>query len=314
MPACRHALLPHSIRGLSRRVLRRCIGWVIATSLIVSVLAAIEPSLGWLLKDLVDRLKDAEMPGSAFAPQLGLYALILGSLALVKVSEKALKGLTDCRIVIELQRELLESRSGRLDAAEISKLNFDCVEGRKGLEIVYKDFWKLVVGVAAVIVWQATLAADWLPAMLLTVFPPFVLVFVLGPVLQRVSSSVLHRVGDVTRNAADGRMQPFRREQERMLRGFVWLEFAKGCSEAIFEFGMWAIVVTLVIGEGTGQWNLFPKDLSLGKLALFAVNIHLLARPIGEIGRTYNKWRIAIPALVRIPLDADRGDRNVRSE
>ena len=114
------------------------------------------------LKDLIDRLKMAESGAAASPANASLYGAILLSLILIKTAEKTLKGVTDSSVVVALQRHLVNASDGSLAAPEISKMTFDCVEGKKGIEIAYKDVWKLTVGIVSVIGWQASLAAEWL--------------------------------------------------------------------------------------------------------------------------------------------------------
>jgi hypothetical protein len=51
------------------------------------------------------------------------------------------------------------------------------------------------------------------------------------------------------------------------------------------------------------------RDISLAELSALVVNLRLLVKPLGDIGRVYTRWREAYPALLRslTPEDAAVG-------
>jgi len=66
-------------------------------------------------------------------------------------------------------------------------------------------------------------------------------------------------------------------------------------------FGL-LLLVTLALVSNLDIW---PQKTTAGDLALFAVNLNLLSKPLGDIGKVYNQGREAYPALLRV-LQPDR--------
>jgi len=85
----------------------------------------------------------------------------------------------------------------------------------------------------------------------------------------------------------------------------VRLEALKAGAEVMMDLLTWFGLLLLVTLALVSNLDIWPQDITAGDLALFAVNLNLLSKPLGDIGKVYNQGREAYPALLRV-LQPDR--------
>jgi hypothetical protein len=275
--------------------------WLALTILSIGLHQALAPGLAWMGKSLVDRLNAGSLSsGETLMEALPVFGGVIVGLAVLKFGEKVLGKVYETRLVICLQRAYLERRERERDAEDISRILWDCKQAKKGLEVLYKDSWKMIVGTVSVIVWQMTLAPKWLPALLISVAPSLLAVFAFGPFIQKASLDILHFMGKVAVSTSSKQQEELYAHQESLFWGFVRFEVYRGGAEVVMELLMWIGVLLLLLTVYVFDLGILPREIQAGDLALYAVNLNLLSKPIGEIGKTYNKCREAYPALVRV--------------
>ena len=168
------------------------------------------------------------------------------------------------------------------------------------MDILYKDAWKIVTGTISVIVWQLTLAPEWLPALIFAVLPPILIVFVFGRFIQKISQELLQLQGKIASSTSDNQKLELFAHQESFFKRTIRLEIIKKGAEVIIDLLTWVGLLLLILLASIFDFGLLPRQIQAGDLALFAVNLNLLSKPIGQIGKVYNKGREAYPALLRI--------------
>lgn len=163
-------------------------GWFAASILSTVVVVGLEPSLAWLSKTVVDDLKKGKVDLDSSLLQYGMIfgGLLLG-LGILKFGDKLIDKIYELKLVIRLQRLYLQRRLEDRGVEDISRVIFDCEKSKAGLDIIHKDAGKIIFQTISVIVWQFSLAPQWLPALLIAVFPPILVGLVFGPFIQRAS-------------------------------------------------------------------------------------------------------------------------------
>lgn len=63
---------------------------------------------------------------------------------------------------------------------------------------------------------------------------------------------------------------------------------------------MWIFLGMLIAVSWVFDLWLLPDEIALGGAAAFLINARLLAKPLGDIGKVYTKWREAYPAANRV--------------
>ncbi len=135
---------------------------------------SLEPSLAWLSKTVIDDLKKGKGDLDASLLHYGMVfgGLLLG-LGILKFGDKLIDKIYELKLVICLQRLYLQRRPEDRGVEDISRVIFDCEKSKVGLDIIHKDAGRIIFQTIAVIVWQFSLAPQWLPALLIAVVPPF---------------------------------------------------------------------------------------------------------------------------------------------
>ncbi|YAF95553.1 MAG: ABC transporter ATP-binding protein [Nodularia sp. CChRGM 3473] len=275
--------------------------WLAASIISTIIHAALEPSLAWIGKTFVEQL---QADGDAVGSSLMEYALVFGGLivglGVTKFGNQILNKIYESRLIIGLQRAYLELRGKERGGEDVSRLLYDCEQAKKGLDILYKDSWKIVSQTISVVVWQLTLAPSWLPALFLTVIPPLFLVFTFGRLIQGASREILSLQGKIANTTNRKKMLELFNHQEEFFRHAVRLEFFKSGAEVLMELLTWIGLLLLIMLALIFDLGILPRNIQAGDLALFAVNLNLLAKPLGEIVKVYNKGRESYPAVVRV--------------
>jgi len=267
---------------------------------------ALEPSLALLGRNFVNQLQD---DSTSLEDSLVSYVLVFGGvlvgLGLIKFGDKVLNKIYDLRLIIALQRTYLERRHQERGAQDIARLLYDCDQAKGGMDILYKDAWKIVVGVVSVLMWQLSLAPEWLPALILAVLPPVLIILAFGHWIQRLSLDMLRLQGQIAASTDEVNRLRLFAHQETFFQRTIRLEFFKKGSEVLIDLLAWVGLLAVIFLASLWDIGLLPDEVRAGDLALFAVNLNLLSKPMGDIGKVYNKGREAYPALLRV-LQPDR--------
>jgi ABC-type multidrug transport system fused ATPase/permease subunit len=288
--------------------------WLAASIISTIIHAALEPSLAWIGKSFVEKL---QVDGDAIGSSLMEYALVFGGLivglGVTKFGNQILNKIYESRLIIVLQRAYLELRGKERGAEDVSRILYDCEQAKKGLDILYKDSWKIVSQTISVVVWQLTLAPSWLPALFLTVIPPLFLVFTFGRLIQVASKEILGLQGKIANSTDRKKSLELFTHQEAFFRHSLRLEFFKSGAEVLMELLTWIGLLLLVMLALVFDLGILPRNIQAGDLALFAVNLNLLAKPLGEIVKVYNKGRESYPAVVRVLQPNDSLSSNAQN-
>lgn len=266
---------------------------------VVAVQAALHPSVAWITKEALDALREPSTTIWTLATGVGLiYAPIVAAQFLAGFVEKIVNKAVETRLIIELQRTYLGRRKAEEHANDVSQVLFGSEVSKRGFEVVYKDGWKILAEVISVIVWQITLQPDWIPLMLAAVVPALLVVYGLGPYIERISRDILMLQADLAGATRRENEKRFRASQETIFSKTVWFEVLKWCAASSMSAVMWlslgiAVAVATVLG-----WPPLPSSHEIGAIAAFLIQMRLLAKPLSEIGRAYAKWREAYPAIL----------------
>jgi ABC-type multidrug transport system fused ATPase/permease subunit len=283
------------------RVLLTYPGWFAASILSTVVVVALEPSLAWVGKNFVDDLKKSSVEIEALLPNyILLFGGLLLGLGLIKFGDKMVDKIYELKLVIRLQRLYLERRGEDRGAEDISRVIIDTEKAKAGLDIIHKDVGKIVFQTISVIIWQFTLAPEWLPALLIAVLPPMLIGFIFGRYIQRASLGRLMAQQTISTSTSETKRLELHLSQDMFMKQTIRLEIFKSSTEVLISLVTWFGLFILVLLDSVFQLSLIPKAMQAGDLLLFISNLNLLSKPLGEIVKVYNKGREAYPALLRV--------------
>ncbi|GAB4178215.1 MAG: hypothetical protein OHK0024_16190 [Thalassobaculales bacterium] len=305
-PAAASAAAP----ALLRRMVATLFGlrWYVAALLLVlTAKAALTPSFSWLAKSGVGALQAPSATISGVIAAVGLpFVLILGGRYLIEFGEKIASKMTEQRLIIAVQRLYLARRGAvQRQAQDVTLVLFGSEVAKKGFEVIYKDSWRIVSSIVAILFWQMSISPAWVPLLVLSVVPAVLFTWLVGPRIQRASRSVLALNAALAGRTDARRKGDFERSQERLFRSTIWLEVFKWLAERGMDavlwlsFGLWA-GLSLILDLG-----LLPSDHDVASASAVAVNLALLAVPLSDIGKVYTKWREAMPAVLQVYGGAD---------
>ncbi|MCG6135790.1 MAG: ABC transporter ATP-binding protein [Nostoc sp. LLA-1] len=275
--------------------------WLTAAIISTVVVAALEPSLAWMGKKVVDDLKDG---GTDLSTSLPNYVFVFGGLliglGLIKFGDKLIDKIYETRLIICLQRTYLQRRGKERGTEDISRILYHCNRAKPGLDIIHKDSGKIVAQTVSVILWQLTLAPAWLPALLIAVIPPILIGFVFGRVIQISSLKMLTAQENIAASTTEAKKLELIEHQESFFRHTIRLEVFKSGTEILMDLLTWFGLLVLVLLSVVFHVGVVPQDIQAGDLVLFWGNLNLLSKPLGSIVKVYNKAREAYPALVQV--------------
>jgi ABC-type multidrug transport system fused ATPase/permease subunit len=283
------------------RVLLTYPGLFAASILSTVVVAGVEPSFAWMGKNFVDDLKKGK---TDFSGDLLHYGMLFGGLLLglgiLKFGDKMIDKIYELKLVIRLQRLYLERRTEDRGIEDVSRVIFDCDRAKAGLDIIHKDIGKIVFQTISVLIWQFSLAREWIPALLIAVLPPILVGLVFGRFIQQASLNRLQAQQAIASSTCETQRLELFSHQDFFFRQTIKLEIFKSSTEILMELVTWFGLLMLVLVSSVFHLGLIPQKIEAGDLALFVVNLNLLAKPLGETVKVYNKGREAYPALLRV--------------
>jgi len=287
-------------------------GWFAAVVAVALLYAALEPVQGVIIKRIVEGLQGrTQVPQEVLFASVPWYVALLIGLAVLSFCEKVLKGFYDPRLIFALQRAYLERRHAHEPAKDVSRMQYDCMYGRKALEVFARDVWMLGFTVVSVLLFQMTLAPAWLPALLAVTAPVAIVVLLLGVRIVRSNQAMFDAVEYVAACAAPERRHELDASQSHLHRRIKCREAWMGASEVLMSLLIWIGCLGVVLLARWAPGIATPRTLDAGGLALFVVNVHLLSRPLIEMGKAYNKFCSNVPALRRT-LTCYNGTRPLR--
>jgi hypothetical protein len=297
-----HNMAPPSIG----RILRECRpivcchrGWLVAAVATSTAYGLLEPVQGLVVKRVVDGLRSPAADAAALVyAALPQYVAILLGLGLLSFVEKFLKGVYDPRLVFELQRRYLQRRPRVDEPIDVTRLQYDCMYGRKALEVFARDVVRIVATVAAALGFQSALAPQWLPALAMIVASVAVTTLATGVAVMRSNQRMFDAVEPIARCVRAERGGRLARRQQVLHRRIRSREAWMGASEVVVQILLWGGCLA-VIGFASRQVGSDSQTADLGGLALFVANLQIVSRPVVEIGKAYNKFCSNIPALRR---------------
>ena len=194
--------------------------WLAAHVATLAALGALEPGAAWVAKDAVGALEKAQGTLADLAlPNASLYLAIALGLALLRLAEHFSNKVYEATVVFALQRVLLRRRPEVRPGEDATRMVYDCIEAKKALSPLYTNLWRDLCKLAAVALWQLSLAPAWLPALGLSLLPPVVGILGLAPHVQKAKRRVLEDNCRVTAHAPEGVTDGLLRSQRRLLGG-----------------------------------------------------------------------------------------------
>lgn len=283
------------------RVLLSYPKWFAAAIISTIIVAAVEPSIAGLGKTAVDALKKSDGDINASLPNyITMFAIYFFVMGLLKFGDKIIDKTYETLLIISLQRTYLQRRGQERGTEDISRILFDCNRAKAGLDILHKDSWRIVSLTISVIVWQLNLAPELLPALFIAVLPPVLIGFLFGPYLQKASLNMMQIQENIAASTANDKRSELFLHQKSFMRQVVRLEAFKGGSEILMDLLTWFGLLVVGILAFVFNIAIVPKNLQAGDLVLFWTNLNLLAKPLNDIVKVYNKARESYPALIRV--------------
>ncbi|MBF2017860.1 MAG: ABC transporter ATP-binding protein [Rivularia sp. T60_A2020_040] len=294
----------NSILSLFQDMLRVMLSypkWFAAAILSTIIVAAVEPSIAGLGKVTVDNFKKGGSDIYASLPNyIVMFAAYFFLMGLLKFGDKVIDKTYETLLIITLQRTYLQRRGAERGIEDVSRILYDCNRAKPGLDILHKDSWRIVSLTISVIIWQLNLAPELLPALFIAVLPPVLIGFFFGPFLQKASLNMMKIQENIAASTADDKRNELFAHQKLFLRQVMRLESFKGASEILIDLVSWFGILVVAVMAFVFDIGIVPKDIQAGDLVLFWTNLNLLAKPLNDIVKVYNKARESYPALIRV--------------
>lgn len=278
------------------------IRWLIGALLLaLTFKAAVAPSFSWIAKEGIGAVQMAGATVATVIAAVGVpFLLVALAGGLAEFAERIASKAVEQRLIIVLQRTYLDRRRGESQARDVTQILYGSELAKKGFEVIYKDAWRLTAEIGAIILWQLSIGPDWLPALLLSIMPALLIVWLVGPAIQRLSRLVLttHRV--LAARTRRLHKERFERSQERLFRSVMHLEVLRWLADRGMGAVLW-VSFGLFVGVSLAfDLGLIPSSGDVATASSFAVNLALLAKPLGDIGKVYTKWREAMPVVIPV--------------
>lgn len=266
----------------------------------LGITAALSPAFAWLSKRVVQRVEAGETEPWNLLPEfLPLFLLISAGLFVAEFGEKMLSKVMEFRLIIALQRSYLERRKLANVPQDVAQVLYGSDVAKKGFQVIYQDSWKIITVTASVLLWQLSIGPEWIPLLLASIAPTALFVWFFGARIQRGSREILDLQSKITEATGNEQRSHLHAHQERLFHVNLRFHVVKWLAEDASDVVMW---VAFAIAVAVAYWlhiGNSVRGISLAELSALVVNLRLLVKPLGDIGRVYTRWREAYPALLR---------------
>lgn len=287
--------------------------WILCGFLGASALgAALSPAFAWLSKVTVQRIEQGEVNPLALLPEfLPFFLAITLGLVLADFGESILSKLLETRLVIVMQRSYLERHQHGNIPQDVAHVLFGSDVAKKGFQVIYKDIWAIITVTTSVLLWQLSLGAQWVPLLILSMLPTVYFVWYYGHRIGHTSLHILDTQSSIAETTASRDQSLLYGHQERYYLAVLRLHVLKWLAENASDLVMWTSFTLLAL---LAMWLGFGPslaDITLAELSALAINLRLLSKPLGNVGRVYTRWQEAYPALMRslLPHLQQNGNR-----
>lgn len=302
-PRASSPLLPRLVRAIARTLWR--VRWlVVALCVALAFKAGIAPAFAWIAGRAVQALREPAATISSVLIAVGpIYILIGFVMMLAEFAEKVASKAVDARLLMELQRCYIERNRHIGGTDTVSNVLYTAEVATRGLEVVYKDFWRIPAQILAVLIWQWSISPDWVPLLLLMVVPALASVWLVGARLQNLSNEILVWQRQLAASANNRRDDHFGEVQGRIFRATVHIAILRWLTERGLDAALWGCLTISALIAIALFPSFLPTTGELAGAATFLVNLALLMKPLSDIGKVYAKWRESYPATRTILLD-----------
>jgi len=275
----------------------------------LAVGAALSPAFAWLTKRVVAGIEAGVTDPWSLLPEFApLFLVISSGLFVAQFGEKILSKVMEYRLIIALQRTYLERRQKADVPQDVAHVLYGSDVAKKGFQVIYQDSWKIVTVVSSVFLWQLSIGPQWLPFLVVSALPTIFFVWFFGNRIRYRSREILDLQSRISEATGSGERARLHHHQERFFIANLRLHVLKWLAEDASDVVMWvsfvaAVGVAYVLGIGASV-----RDISLAELSALAVNLKLLSKPLGDVGRVYTRWQEAHPALVRSLVPASESN------
>lgn len=294
-----HHVLKHLVWEMMRVLLR--LRWTLLFLLgSAGMSAALSPAFAWLSKNTVQRIEAGEVDPWALLPEfLPLFLAITIGLILADFAESILSKLLETRLIIVMQRSYLERHAHGNVSQDVAHVLYGSDVAKKGFQVIYRDLWNIITVTSSVLLWQLSLGAQWVPLLILSMIPTLIFVWFFGRRIRHSSQQILDTQSGIAETASKRDQHSLHGYQERyflvVLNMHVFKWFAENASDIVLWLSFAGLaLLSMSLGVGPAL-----SDITLAELTALVINLRLLSKPLGNVGRVYTRWQEAYPALVR---------------
>ncbi|MCD8513516.1 MAG: hypothetical protein LRY63_09385 [Nitrincola sp.] len=288
--------------------------WILIGFLSLAALgAALAPAFAWLSKTTVQRIELGEIDPFALLPEfLPIFLAIILGLVLADFGESILSKLMETRLIIVMQRSYLERHQQGNVSQDVAHMLFGSDVAKKGFQVIYKDIWTIITVTTSVLLWQLSLGAQWVPFLIFSMFPTIYFVWYFGHRISHTSLHILDTQSSIAETTVRRDQSSLYGHQERYYLAVLRLHILKWLAENASDLVLWAsfgLLALLAMWFGLGP---SLRDISLAELTALAINLKLLSKPLGNVGRVYTRWQEAYPALMRSLLPQMQQEKKLK--
>jgi hypothetical protein len=275
--------------------------WILMGSLVAAALAAaLSPAFAWLSKGVMQRIEQGEINPLALIPEfLPLFLAISFGLVIAGFAESILGKLLETRLIIVMQRSYLDRHQHGDVSQDVAHVLYGSDIAKKGFQVIYKDIWMIITLTTSVLLWQLSLGAQWVPLLLLSMLPTGYFVWYFGHRIRHTSLQILNTQSGIADTAGKRDTESLYRHQEYYYLAVFKMHISKWMAENASDLVLWvsfASLALLAMWIGVGPTLV---DITLAELTALVINLRLLSKPLGNLGRVYTRWQEAYPALQR---------------
>jgi len=265
-----------------------------------ALIAGLSPAFSWISKDFVGRIEAGQVDPWALLPEfMPIFLLVMSGLILAGFSESILNKVIETRLIIAMQCAYLERQQVTRVSQDVAHVLYGSDVAKKGFQVIYKESWQIITVTTSVILWQLSLGAEWVPMLILSIIPTVLFVWYFGHRIQHSSRQILDIQSCISEAAGTRAHLHLHGHQERFFNAMFRMHIFKWLAENASDLVLWAsfallVVLAILLGVGPSM-----QEITLAELTALVINLRLLSKPLGNIGRVYTRWQEAYPALLR---------------
>ena len=206
------------------------------------------------------------------------------------------------RTEIYLQNHYLETLSSNKSTINMQNISTHVLYGSnlagQCIANLYSGPYTVLVKIVSIILWQASLSAEWLPILMVGMLVALVFVVYSSYFVRETGQRILDARQAVMGTVSSGDSAYREKQQQEFYVWEIKQKFFSMLINTVRSWVMWISMIAVTFIAYVFDMDILPTSFRITDLAVVMVNISLISDPLSRASRAIINWQKTYPALL----------------